>query len=93
MSNGKAIFLGLSRSQAISSGLWGLAGYPLSGILREINDSLGRHQKCMIVMGRISQGLEEMRESTAEERAEVSTAWNEIERDLRKSGKRHTHAG
>jgi hypothetical protein len=47
----------------------------------------------MIVMGRISQGLEEMRESTAEERAEVSTAWKNIEKDLGKSGKRHARAG
>jgi hypothetical protein len=54
-------------------------------MLRDINDSLGRHQKCMIVMGRISQGLEEMREFTPEDRAEVSTAWNKIEHDLKKS--------
>ncbi|KAJ6029290.1 CAZyme family GT1 [Penicillium canescens] len=74
-----------------TAGLWGLAGYPLSGILREINDSLGRHQKCMIVMGRISQGLEEMRESTVEERAEVSRGWITIEHDLKKSKKRHSH--
>lgn len=65
----------------------------MSGILREINDSLGRHQKCMIVMGRISQGLEEMRESTAQDREEVSTAWNKIEHDLKKSKSRHSHAG
>lgn len=65
----------------------------MSGMLREINDSLGRHQKCMIVMGRISQGLEEMRESTAQDRAEVFTAWNKIEHELKKSNKRHAHAG
>ncbi|KAJ5564265.1 CAZyme family GT1 [Penicillium frequentans] len=61
-----------------TAGLWGLAGYPLSGVLREINDSLGRHQKCMIVMGRIAQGLEEMRESTVQEREEVSRRWGMI---------------
>ncbi|KAJ6035833.1 CAZyme family GT1 [Penicillium herquei] len=64
------------------AGLWGLAGYPLSGILREVNDSLGRHQKCMIVMGRIAQGIEEMRESTAEEREEVFRKWVRIEHNL-----------
>ncbi|KAI2737066.1 CAZyme family GT1 [Penicillium roqueforti] len=73
-----------------TAGLWGLAGYPLSGIVREINDSLGRHQKCMIVMGRISQGLEEMRESTAQEREEVSRGWITIEHDLKKL-KTHRH--
>jgi hypothetical protein len=71
-----------------TAGLWGLAGYPLSGITREINDSLGKHQKCKIVMGRISQGIEEMRESTAQEREDVSRGWNTIEHDLRKSSKR-----
>jgi hypothetical protein len=63
----------------------------LSGILREINDSLGRHQKCMIVMGRISQGLEEVRESTVQERAEVFRGWITLEHDLEKSKKRHRH--
>lgn len=63
----------------------------MSGVLREINDSLGKHQKCMIVMGRISQGVEEMRASTAQERAEVSRGWITIEHDLKKSNKRHSH--
>jgi hypothetical protein len=65
----------------------------LSGILRDINDSLGRHQKCMIVLGRISQGVEEMKESTAQDRAEVFTTWRQIEHDLKKSHKWHAHHG
>lgn len=44
----------------------------------------------MIVMGRISQGLEEMRESTAQEREEVSKGWITIEHDLKKL-KTHRH--
>lgn len=40
-------------------------------------------------MGRISQGLEEMRESTAQERAEVSSRWIAIEEDMKRSNKRH----
>ncbi|KAJ5761948.1 CAZyme family GT1 [Penicillium nucicola] len=75
-----------------TAGLWGLAGYPLSGVLREINDSLGRHQKCMIVMGRIAQGLEEVRESTPQERAEISREWTAIEHGLHKSNKRHVRS-
>ncbi|KAE8364928.1 hypothetical protein BDV27DRAFT_127701 [Aspergillus caelatus] len=71
-----------------TAGLWGLAGYPLSGMLRDINDSLGEYQKCMIAVGRISQGLEEVRESSVPERAEVSRRWIEIEKDLKKSNKR-----
>jgi hypothetical protein len=45
----------------------------------------------MIVMGRISQGLEEVRESTVEERAEVFRGWISLEHDLEKSKKRHRH--
>ncbi|CAI7676985.1 unnamed protein product [Penicillium pancosmium] len=74
-----------------AAGLWGIAGYPLSGILRDINDSLGRHQKCMIILGRIAQGVEEMKESTAQDRAEVFTTWKQIEHDLKKSHKWHAH--
>lgn len=44
----------------------------------------------MVVMGRISQGLEEMRESTAQERAEVFRRWITIEGDVKRSNKRHT---
>ena len=63
----------------------------MSGIRREINDSLGRHQKCMVVMGRIAQGHEEMRESTVQEREAVFREWIAIEHDLRKSNIRYRH--
>lgn len=43
----------------------------------------------MVVVGRISQGLEEMRESTAQERAEVSRRWIAIEEDVKRSNKRY----
>jgi hypothetical protein len=46
----------------------------------------------MIVMGRISQGVEEMRESSAQEREEVARAWMTIEHDLEKSNKRHNYS-
>lgn len=59
-------------------------------MLRDINDSLGKHQKCMIAVGRISQGLEEMRESSVSERVEVIRRWIEIEKDLKMSNKRHS---
>jgi hypothetical protein len=42
-------------------------------------------------MGRISQGHEEMQESTAEEREEVSRRWTAIEEDLKRSSKRHSN--
>lgn len=43
----------------------------------------------MVAMGRISQGLEEMRESTAQEQAETSRRWMTIEEDLKRSNKRY----
>jgi hypothetical protein len=44
----------------------------------------------MVVAGRISQGLEEMGESRAQERAEVFRRWITIEEDVKRSNKRHT---
>jgi hypothetical protein len=45
----------------------------------------------MIVMGRISQGHEEMRGSTAQEREEVSRKWIAIEEDLKRASKRYSN--
>ncbi|KAJ5698704.1 hypothetical protein N7462_000709 [Penicillium macrosclerotiorum] len=64
------------------AGLWGLAGYPLSGLRRKLLDSLGKSQSCRIVSSRIAQGHEEMRESSAEERAEVARKWILMEETL-----------
>ncbi|KAJ5937623.1 Sterol 3-beta-glucosyltransferase UGT80B1 [Penicillium verhagenii] len=62
--------------------LWGLAGYPLSGIRRTLLDSLGRTQECHIIISRIAQGREEMRESSTAERAKVAQRWSVIEEKL-----------
>lgn len=66
-------------------GLWGLAGYPLSGLRRKLLVSLGKSQECQIIASRIVQGHEEMRESSAEERAEVVRKWIVIEETLQKT--------
>lgn len=42
----------------------------------------------MVVMGRISQGLQEMEESTAQEGAEVFRRWSTVEEDMKRSNKR-----
>lgn len=66
-------------------GLWGLAGYPLSGLRRKLLASLGKSQECQIIASRIAQGHEEMRSSSAEERAEVARKWIVIEETLQKT--------
>ncbi|KAJ6014382.1 hypothetical protein N7540_008973 [Penicillium herquei] len=75
------------------AGLWGLAGYPLSGIRRKLLNSLGKTQEGQIIISRIAQGHEEMRASTAADRAEVARKWIQVEEDLaqsRRSSHRHT---
>lgn len=66
-------------------GLWGLFGYPLVGLRRKLQKSLGRTQELSIMASRIAQGLEDMRASTAEERAEVAKKWRVLEEDIRVS--------
>lgn len=66
-------------------GLWGLFGYPLVGIRRKLQKSLGRTQELSIMASRIAQGLEDMRASTTDERAEVSRKWHLLEEEIRPS--------
>ncbi|KAF3020893.1 hypothetical protein E8E15_008711 [Penicillium rubens] len=67
------------------AGLWGLIGYPLVGLRRKLQKSLGRTQELSIMASRIAQGIEEMRASTADERAEVARKWRLLEEELRVS--------
>lgn len=67
----------------LTSGLWGLAGYPLLGLRRKLQISLGRTQEFSIIASRIAQGVEEMRASSADERAEVARKWRALEEELR----------
>ena len=66
-------------------GLWGLIGYPLVGLRRKLQKSLGRTQELSIMASRIAQGIEEMRASTADERAERARKWRLLEEELRVS--------
>ena len=61
----------------------------MAGLRRELLVSIGRSQEGQIVRSRIIQGHEEMRASSAEERAEVARRWIAIEEDLEKARKRH----
>ncbi|KAJ5591949.1 uncharacterized protein N7459_002318 [Penicillium hispanicum] len=65
------------------AGLWGLAGYPLTGLRRKLLNSLGKSQESQIVISRIVQGHDEMRASSAQERAEVARLWMLIEERLK----------
>ena len=66
-------------------GLWGLVGYPLIGLRRRLQISLGKKQENAIVASRIAQGFDEMHESSAEERKEVARKWQLLEEDIRVS--------
>ena len=66
-------------------GLWGLLGYPLVGLRGKLQKSLGRTQELSIMASRIAQGIEEMRASTADERAEVARKWRLLEEEVRVS--------
>ncbi|KAJ5781219.1 hypothetical protein N7457_006379 [Penicillium paradoxum] len=67
------------------AGLWGLAGYPLVGLRRELQISLGKNVDGDIITSRIDQGRQEMQEATADERAEVARKWALIQEDFRVS--------
>lgn len=68
-------------------GLWGLAGYPLTGIRRNLLESLGKCERSRVVKSRIAQGHEEMKASSAWERAEVVKKWALIEESLQKASR------
>ncbi|KAJ5232851.1 hypothetical protein N7468_005807 [Penicillium chermesinum] len=68
-------------------GLWGLAGYPLSGLRRKLLDSLGKSQENRIILSRIAQGLEEMRTSSGDERAHVAQKWALVEEQLQQANR------
>ncbi|KAJ5801662.1 CAZyme family GT1 [Penicillium psychrosexuale] len=67
------------------AGLWGLFGYPLVGIRRQLQKSLGKNEELSIMASRIAQGIEDMRASTADDRAEVARKWHILEEELHAS--------
>jgi hypothetical protein len=71
--------------------LWGLAGYPLTGLRRKLLKSLGKTQECQVILSRIAQGREEMQASTPEQRALVVKKWNSIEESLMKNKEYSEH--
>ncbi|EAU32050.1 predicted protein [Aspergillus terreus NIH2624] len=74
-------------------GLWGLAGYPLSGIHKSLRNSISKSKTKEILQSRLVQGVEEMCAATTEERAEVIRRWHEIQKHDRASAHSNGHAG
>ncbi|KAJ5625459.1 hypothetical protein N7510_001768 [Penicillium lagena] len=92
----KGLFKGVGKGVGgvvfkLPAGLWGLAGYPLAGLRRRLLESIGRSQQCQIIKSRITQGHEEMRASSAEERAEVARRWIAVEEELENARRRQNH--
>lgn len=71
-----------TNSTKCMAGIWGLAGYPLAGLHRILTESLGRTQEHHIALSRIAQGYDEMRQSSAEERAKVTRQWRVLRSHL-----------
>ncbi|KAF7718745.1 Sterol 3-beta-glucosyltransferase [Penicillium ucsense] len=61
------------------AGLFGVVGYPLHGLRKEINRSLRKSMDVYLKASRFEQGREEMHTSSAEERMEVLENWASIE--------------
>ncbi|KAJ5469731.1 hypothetical protein N7539_009349 [Penicillium diatomitis] len=61
------------------AGLFGVVGYPLHGLRKEVNQSLRKSVDVYLKASRFEQGREEMHISSAEERMEVLENWASIE--------------
>jgi hypothetical protein len=64
----------------LNIGLWGLLGYPLSGIHREIEQSYGANRVDYVVRSRIRQGIAEWNATLPEERAAVLDKWSALDK-------------
>ncbi|KAH1845171.1 hypothetical protein KXX54_009626 [Aspergillus fumigatus] len=62
-----------------TAGFWGLAGYPLDGLHKSLRNSLSKSKIKDILTSRIQQGIDEMCESSADERALVVRRWKELQ--------------
>lgn len=64
-------------------GVWGLIGYPLLGIHREIEHSFGAKRQDYIVMLRIRQGMAESKAALQKERHALLIKWGTYEKGVR----------
>jgi hypothetical protein len=64
-------------------GIWGVIGYPLLGIHREIERSYGAKREHYIVRSRIRQGVAESKAASQEERQAVLEKWSTFEKGVR----------
>ncbi|KAE8381993.1 hypothetical protein BDV26DRAFT_300462 [Aspergillus bertholletiae] len=65
------------------AGLWGLIGYPLSGVHRTIEHSYGADREEYVVRSRIRQGVAEAKAASKEERTAVLEKWATYEKGVR----------
>lgn len=64
-------------------GMWGLVGYPLGGLRRELLKSLGEEVERKIIRARFLQGSEEVKASFYAQRVEVVKTWDRLQRRLK----------
>ncbi|KAL4893237.1 hypothetical protein BDV59DRAFT_28165 [Aspergillus ambiguus] len=76
-----------------AGGLWGLAGYPLSGIHKSLRNSISKSKTKEILRSRLVQGVEEMCMATTEERAEIIRRWHQLQKHQQASNGGSGNAG
>ena len=73
--------------------IWGLPGYTFKGIYKELQKHLGSSVQNYIIAARTTQGYEEWRLSTHEERLEVVRRWHTTQVQIGKQNKKFGRSG
>lgn len=80
-------------SNGFSQGVWGLTGYTLSGIYKEVQKRFGESVENYIMASRCAQGVCDAASSTVEERDSVLRNWKYFEAEfVKKKAARHSQS-
>ncbi|KAL2002776.1 hypothetical protein VTN02DRAFT_5994 [Thermoascus thermophilus] len=72
-----------------AAGVWGLTGYTMSGIYKQIQKHFGEHVENYIIASRCAQGAEDYAHSTPEEQADILNRWHAIQPEIQKQKESH----
>src|SRR5256885_1542852 len=72
-----------------AAGIWGLPGYTFKGIYAEIQKHFGHSVQNYIIAARTTQGYEEWKESSPEQRMQIISAWKGVQVELSKTGRKY----
>jgi UDP:flavonoid glycosyltransferase YjiC (YdhE family) len=74
-----------------AAGIWGLPGYAAKGVYAELHKHFGASAQNYIIAARTSQGYDEWKESTPEQRAIIVSAWKNRQDEIRLRSQRIGH--